>query len=105
MAPPPRVTNSFTLALHWGKAAMVEKNGNEDFLKGIRLSRSEIETLDRLFDATPPRELRENIEEIYHMYMVYAHQILPLDFEKLAMNMYLFIGTLDSIDKEMNVKS
>jgi hypothetical protein len=84
---------------------MVEKNGNENFLKGIRLSRSGIEALDRLFDATPPRELRENLEEIYHMYLVYAHQILPLDFENLAMNMYLLIGTLDSIDKEINAKS
>jgi hypothetical protein len=85
---------------------MVEKNtGNKNFLKGIRMSRLAIETFDRLFAATPPRELRENLEEIYHMYMVYAYQLLPADFEKLALNMYLLIGTLESIDKEMNVKS
>jgi hypothetical protein len=71
-----------------------------DFLKNIKLTPASIEALDRLLEAAPPDELRENILEIYHTYMIHAHHTLPMDFEKLSMNMYLLINCLGTIANE-----
>jgi hypothetical protein len=69
-------------------------------LKNIRLSTEDILALDNLFISAPPHELRANLQEIYHTYLIHAHQALPIDFEKLAMNMYLLIHCLERLDHE-----
>lgn len=81
---------------------MSEERNNEedDFQQDIHLSAAAIRVLDRLFDSAPPRELRENLLEIYHTYLIHASDTLPLDFEKLAMNMYHLIICLGILEKE-----
>lgn len=76
-----------------------------EFLKNIRLTPAAIQALDGLFDAASPNELRENLLEIYHTYLVHAHHTLPLDFESLARNMYLLTSCLATIENELSGKS
>ena len=72
-----------------------------DFFNNIRLTPTAIEALDHLFDAAPPAELRENLLEIYHTYLIHAHNTLPLNFEKMSMNMYELIACLQRLEKEL----
>lgn len=81
-----------------------EKTSDSDFLKGVRLTRAAIQALDNLFDSASPMELRENLLEIYHTYLVHAHHALPLDFEPLARNMYLLANCLLNISQELERK-
>jgi hypothetical protein len=69
-------------------------------VRSIKLSQAAIETLDRLLSSVPPHALRENLLEIYHTYLIHAHHTLPHDFEKLAMNMYLLINCLGTLERE-----
>jgi hypothetical protein len=71
----------------------------EEEVNVIKQSPAAIELLDRLLDAAPPRELRDNLLEIYHTYLIHAHQSLPLDFEKIALNMYLLINCLGKLEE------
>lgn len=79
---------------------MSEKPNDEsaDFLKSMNLSREDIEALDRLFQSVSPKELREHLLEIYHTYLIHAHHSLPLDFEKLSLNLYLLISCLGTLE-------
>ena len=78
------------------------KNSDDDFMKNVKLTPAAIEALDNLFDSAPPQELRENLLEIYHTYLVHAHHTLPLDFEKLARNMYLLTNCLLTVSQELH---
>jgi hypothetical protein len=73
-------------------------DGSADFLKNIRLSCEDIEALDRLFQSVSPNELREHLLEIYHTYLIHAHNSLPLDFERLSLNLYLLISCLGGLE-------
>jgi hypothetical protein len=73
-------------------------DGSADFLKSISLSRDDIEALDRLFQSVSPGELRDHLLEIYHTYLIHAHHSLPLDFEKLSLNLYLLISCLGTLE-------
>jgi hypothetical protein len=64
---------------------------------GIKLTQEAIEILDRLFDTAPPNELRDNLLEIYHTYLIHVHNTLPLNFDKLSMNMYHLIQSLGAL--------
>jgi hypothetical protein len=75
-------------------------NKEEDWMNNIRLTPEAIAALDTLFQSAPPHELRANLQEIYHTYLIHAHQTLPIDFEKLAMNMYLLMHCLEKLDQE-----
>lgn len=81
---------------------MSNKNNDDsaDFLNEISLSRDAIEALDGLFQSVSPGELREHLLEIYHTYLIHAHHSLPLDFEKLSMNLYLLISCLGTMEDE-----
>jgi hypothetical protein len=79
----------------------MDANSEDKFLESIRLKPAAIQALDGLFDAAPPQELRENLLEIYHTYLVHAHHTLPLDFEKLARNMYLLTSCLLTVSQEL----
>lgn len=85
----------------------MEENENThdfNFLNNIRLTPAAIQALDNLFDSAPPQELRENLLEIYHTYLVHAHHTLPLDFEKMARNMYLLTNCLLTVAEELSGK-
>jgi hypothetical protein len=82
----------------------MEANSEENFLESIRLTPAAIQALDGLFDSAPPQELRENLLEIYHTYLVHAHHTLPLDFENLARNMYLLTSCLLTVSQELSKK-
>jgi hypothetical protein len=64
------------------------------------LTEESIETLDHLFSAVPPDELRENLMELYHGYLVHAHCKLPGNFESIAINMYHLIHCLADVKRE-----
>jgi hypothetical protein len=65
-----------------------------------QLSKNSIEDLKQLFESVAPDELRDNLLEIYHTYMIYVHDTLPGDFKKMSMNLYLLIQTLGSLEME-----
>ena len=69
-------------------------------VKDNRLSVEAMERIDRLFSSAPPHELRENLLEIYHTYLIHVHDTLPMDFDKIAMNMYLLIKCLQGLEAE-----
>jgi hypothetical protein len=65
-------------------------------------SPSDLETLDHLFHAAPPGELRENLIELYHSYLIRAHDSLPVNFDQLSRNMYHLIHCLADINIKSN---
>lgn len=80
---------------------MHENNLNNDF------SRGDLEKLDLLMDllsTTPAHQLRQSIHEIYHTYLIQNHEMLPLDFIKVATNMYHFFDFLDRLETTIPIK-
>ena len=65
-----------------------------------RLSEAMIERLDHLLEVSPPGELRNSLLEIYHTYIIHEHEALPLNFNKIAMGMYLLIECLTLAEME-----
>lgn len=66
--------------------------------KSFSLSDSSIEELNNLFESASPNELRENIIELYHHYIINCHDALPGDFQKMASNVYLLVKSLNGIE-------
>jgi len=58
-----------------------------------------LEKLDGLLESAPAHELREDLLEIYHAYLIHEHPALPLHFEKLATHIHLLIDFLGSVDR------
>lgn len=73
-------------------------------IKSQKLSKLELERLNNLFNSISPKELRQNLLEVYHTYLIYVHDALPVDFRKISMNMYLLIQTLDWLDDAQKSK-
>jgi hypothetical protein len=63
------------------------------------LNAAAIQTLDTLLDSTNPQELREDLLELYHSYIVHEHQALPLDFDRMANNLNRLFETLATMSK------
>lgn len=59
---------------------------------------------DGMLDAVPPAELRENLLEIYQRFIIKEHEFLPLNFQKLADNLYVLLDFLTVAEKEINKK-
>jgi hypothetical protein len=55
-----------------------------------------VSRLDDFFDFTNPVELRENLLELYHSYIMHHHDSLPNDFGKFAESMSVFFDILRS---------
>lgn len=55
--------------------------------------------LKHLLNCTDPLELRKNLLEVYHTYLIHAHDALPSDFKKISMNMHLLVTALGLIKK------
>jgi hypothetical protein len=73
------------------------KSKKKNQYKSFQLSKSSIEELNNLFESASPTELRENIIEVYHHYIINCHDALPDDFQKMASNVYLLIRALDEV--------
>jgi hypothetical protein len=52
--------------------------------------------LDNFFDFMSPDELRENLIELYHSYIIHRHGSLPNDFEKFSESMSVLLDILKS---------
>jgi hypothetical protein len=70
-------------------------------LADVRLSVEAIQRLDHLLSVASPCELREHLLEMYHTYLIHAHNALPINFDKMALNMYLLLNCLREIDEEV----
>ena len=56
--------------------------------------------LNDLFSAAPPKELRQSIHEIYLTYIIQNHEMLPVNFTRIATHMYHLLDFLEKIEKE-----
>lgn len=56
--------------------------------------------LENLFSVAPPSELRQSIHEIYLTYIIQNHEMLPLNFTRIATNIYHLLDFLEKIEKE-----
>ena len=71
-----------------------ERNDNEH----RPLTDSNHETLNHLFNAVPAEELREDLIELYHSYLMYTRGNLPGSFDRMARNMYHLIHCLAEVE-------
>jgi hypothetical protein len=70
--------------------------------ESTKLTEETIRQLDHLLAFATPEELRDTLIEVYHMYIIREHEMLPLDFKKMAENLYMLIGFLKIAEVEMN---
>ena len=59
---------------------------------------------DGVLEAAPPAELRDHLLEVYQRFLIKEHEFLPVDFQKLAGNLYILLDFLTLADKEINKK-
>jgi hypothetical protein len=64
------------------------------------LTEASIQTLDHIFSAVDPLELRENLLELYHGYLIHAAGNLPENFESIARNLHHVISCLPDVKRE-----
>jgi uncharacterized protein YllA (UPF0747 family) len=62
---------------------------NEDVVKNI----------DDMFSFASPRQYRDALLEIYHMYILHEHQKLPADFADIASRMILMMDFLKACEE------
>ena len=70
-----------------------------------KLTGEAIRKFDNLLEFVTPDELRRDITEIYHQYIIKEHKMLPIEFEKTATNLYVLIDFLNDMEKTLNSKS
>ena len=61
------------------------------------LTPSNLETLNHLFNAVSADELREDLIELYHSYLMYTRGNLPVSFDRMSRNMYYLIHCLGEV--------
>jgi len=66
--------------------------------EGTQLNEEIVKELDNFFSSVRPTDLRNTLLEIYHNYVIHEHQAFPIDFDRMAVHMYLFIDLLRRID-------
>jgi hypothetical protein len=59
-----------------------------------------IQRLDDFLDFMGPDELRENLIELYHSYIIHQHDCLPNGFGKFAESMSVFFDLLKFAESE-----
>lgn len=65
-----------------------------------RLTDSNVETLNHLFNAVRAEELREDLIELYHSYLMYTRGNMPSSFDRMARNMYHLVHCLAEVRSE-----
>ncbi|MGN6648170.1 MAG: hypothetical protein ACTHJT_16720 [Cytophaga sp.] len=58
-----------------------------------------LQKLHDLFSSAPPQQLRESIHEIYLTYIIQNHEMLPVNFTRIATDIYYLIDFLDKAEK------
>lgn len=69
--------------------------------KDSPLNQEVIEKLHELLDFTPAQEFRENLLEVYLTYIIFTNEGPPINFDRIAENMYWLIGFFKHADKAM----
>jgi hypothetical protein len=64
------------------------------------LTDSSLETLNHLFNAVRAEELREDLIELYHSYLMYTRGNMPSSFERMSRNMYHLIHCLAEVENK-----
>ena len=64
------------------------------------LTKDNIELINRLFDFATPDELRDDLIEIYHSYIIRENEAFPINFDRISANMYHLILVLNELRKE-----
>ncbi len=72
----------------------MEEENNKPYL-----TPESIEILDHLFSAVPPEELRENLLEVYHTYLILMKGDVPGNVESIARSMYHLIHCLAEVKR------
>ena len=72
--------------------------------KDSPLNQEVIEKLHQLLDFTPPNEFRENLLEVYLTYIIFTNDAPPINFDRIAENMYWLIGFFRQVDEVMRKK-
>ncbi|WP_224994949.1 hypothetical protein [Cesiribacter sp. SM1] len=67
--------------------------------KDSPLNQRVIEKLHELLDFTPAGEFRENLLEVYLTYIIFTHEGPPLNFDRIAENMYWLIGFFKHVEE------
>jgi hypothetical protein len=62
------------------------------------LTESSIEILSHLFEAAPASELREDLIELYHSFLMHSRGNMPVSFDRMSRNMYHLIHCLAEIE-------
>lgn len=62
------------------------------------LNPANIESLDQLFSTVSAEELREDLLELYHSYLIYCHGNLPVTFGRISRNMYRLFHCLNEME-------
>jgi hypothetical protein len=59
-----------------------------------------LKNLEELFAAAPPNQLRQSIHEIYLTYIIQNHEMLPVNFTRIATNIYYLLDFLEKMEKK-----
>lgn len=66
----------------------------------IKLTPEVLIRLNDLFEFLPPTEFRNQLIEMYHLYILHEHESLPNDFARLAEGMIIFLDLLQFAAQE-----
>lgn len=73
---------------------------SQSLTKPCSLDPKSVETLNHLFNAAPPGELRESLIELYHSYLKNVDEHLPANFDSISRHMYHLIHCLADLQME-----
>ena len=60
-----------------------------------------IERLSDFLDAVPPRRLKNHIWVVFTQYLIHEHDSLPMDFDKVACDLYWLFDFLILAEEEL----
>ena len=64
-----------------------------------------IHELDKLFEFTPPQELRKSLHYIFSSFLIHTPKDLyPVNFQKIAEDIYFLQSFLDKVIDEVQLK-
>jgi hypothetical protein len=63
-----------------------------------KLNEDLVKTFDDLFTLASPKEYRDTLSEIYHMYILHEHKDLPPDFAHIASRMVAIMDFLKACE-------
>lgn len=58
-----------------------------------------LKKLDDLFASAPPSQLRQSVHEIYLTYIIQNHEMLPMNFTRIATDIYFLLNFLEKVEK------